>query len=94
MILFIFICCAFTYSFDFDMNLIDQMQGLKSIENFLTPKSSLDGLSMGGENVEVNDTFLWLMRIARENDRRNKNQTYSRYEIFAMIEKSSNKNQN
>ena len=94
MISFIFICFAISNSFDLDMNLIDQIQGQKSIENFLTPKSSLDGLSMGGENVEVNDSFLWLMRIARENDRRNKNQTYSLYEIFAMIEKSFNKNQN
>ena len=73
MISFIFIFFAITNSFDLDMNFIDQIQGQKNIEDFLTPKSSLDGLSMGGENVEVNDSFLWLMRIARENARKNKN---------------------
>ena len=70
MLSFIFIFFALTNSFDLDMNMIDQ---IRSIEDFLTPKSSLDGLSMGGENVEVNDSFLWLMRIARENARKNKN---------------------
>ena len=73
MLSFIFIFFALTNSFDLDMNMIDQIQGQKHIEDFLTPKSSLDGLSMGGENVEVNDSFLWLMRIARENARKNKN---------------------
>ena len=73
MLSFIFIFFALTNSFDLDMNMIDQIQGQKNIEGFLTPKSSLDGLSMGGENVEVNDSFLWLMRIARENARKNKN---------------------
>ena len=76
MLLFVLIFSTITTSFSLDMNLIDQMKERmieKSFEKFLTPKSSLDGLSMGGVNVEVNDSFLWLMRIAREKNRRNKN---------------------
>ena len=79
MLFFVLIFATITTSFRLDMNLIDQMKERmikKSFEKFLTPKLSLDGLSMGGVNVEVNDSFLWLMRIAREKNRRNKNNNY------------------
>lgn len=42
----------------------------KTVGDFLKPLSQLNGLSDNGENVNVNDTFLWLLRIGREKSKK------------------------
>ena len=67
---------------DVDTNLTGPSESQKRFENFITRKSSLDRFSMNGANFEVNDSFLWFLRIARENNRINKNQLHLKFLKF------------
>ena len=71
-----------TSSFDLGMNLTGRSESQKRFEKFITPKSALDRLSMGGTHYEVNDSFLWFLRIARENNRIDKNQLLFKFMKF------------
>ena len=81
-IFFIFILLKITGSFDLGMHMVGRSESQKRFERFITPKSALDRLSMGGTNYEVNDSFLWFLRIARENNRIDKNQLLFKFMKF------------